>query len=142
MFARRFISFAAMLLVLAGCNRGSQPEMVGKPAPQFTVQDTERTVALSDFRGKVVVLNFWATWCPPCVEEVPSLVRMQQQMRGKVTVVAVGVDASEAAYNKFVADNKMVPTLLTVRDPAQKSNSLYGTFGYPETYIIDREGML
>jgi thiol-disulfide isomerase/thioredoxin len=63
------------------------------------VQDSDRTVALNQFRGQVVVLNFWATWCPPCVEEMPSLVEMQRRMKAKgVTVVAVSIDVDENAY--------------------------------------------
>ncbi|MGC1961561.1 MAG: TlpA disulfide reductase family protein, partial [Candidatus Sulfotelmatobacter sp.] len=66
-------------------------------APDFTVRDSERTVRLSQFKGQVVVLNFWATWCPPCIEEMPSLVQMQERMKSKgVTVLAVSVDVDES----------------------------------------------
>ncbi len=96
---------------------------------------------LSQYRGQVVVLNFWATWCPPCVEEMPSLVEMQRRMKAKgVTVLAVSVDVDESAYRQFVKDHNV--NLLTVRDPDQKSNSLYGTARFPETYIIDRNGVM
>jgi len=89
--------------------------------------------------GKVVVLNFWATWCAPCVEEMPSLVQMQQKLKDKgVAVVAVSVDVDSDAYHKFLKDYKI--DLLTVRDPDHKSSTLYGTFKYPETYIVDRNG--
>jgi peroxiredoxin len=128
------------LLLTAGCQRGSHPDLVGKPAPEFTVKDSERTVALHDLRGKVVVLNFWATWCPPCVEEVPSLVAMQAELRGSVTVFAVSLDLDENAYHRFLKNRKV--DLLTVRDPDKKSSELYGTFGYPETYIIDTNGVV
>jgi len=96
---------------------------------------------LRDLRGKVVVLNFWATWCPPCVEEMPSLVQMQQRMGAKgVTVLAVSVDVDEGAYQRFLKNHKI--ELLTVRDPDQKSNNLYGTSKFPESYIIDRSGVV
>ena len=115
--------------------------MIGKPAPQFTVQDSDRTVSLSDLKGKVVVLNFWATWCPPCVEEMPSLIQMQQRMENKgVIVLEVSVDDDQSNYQKFLRDNRV--NLLTVRDADQKSNNLYGTFKFPETYIIDRNGVV
>ncbi len=115
--------------------------MIGKPAPQFTVQDSDRTVSLSDLKGKVVVLNFWATWCPPCVEEMPSLIQMQQRMKDNgVIVLAVSVDDDQNSYQKFLRDNRV--NLLTVRDADQKSNHLYGTFKFPETYIIDRNGVV
>ena len=115
--------------------------MIGNAAPQFAVEDSDRRISLGDFKGKIVVLNFWATWCPPCVDEMPSLVRMQQLMRDKgVTVLAVSVDADSGSYHKFLKDHNV--NLLTVRDPDQKSNNLYGTFKFPETYIIDRNGVV
>jgi cytochrome c biogenesis protein CcmG/thiol:disulfide interchange protein DsbE len=135
------LSIAAILcLALAGCDRGSKPAMIGSSAPDFTVQDSDRTVSLHDFRGKVVVLNFWATWCPPCIEEMPSLVAMQRQLGDRVTVLAVSTDVNADDYQRFVQSRKL--QLLTVRDGAQKSNALYGTFGFPETYVIDGRGIV
>ena len=130
-----------LLAVLTACYSGSRPPRIGNAAPDFTVQDSDRSVKLSDFRGQIVVLNFWATWCPPCVEEMPSLVEMQRRMKAKgITVVAVSVDVDQGAYNQFVKEHSV--TLLTVRDAGQKSNALYGTFKFPETYIIDRDGVM
>ena len=84
-------------------------------APDFTVHDSDRSVTLSQLKGQVVVLNFWATWCAPCVEEVPSLVEMQQRMKSKgVTVLAVSVDVDENNYRRFLRDHSVA--LLTVRD--------------------------
>jgi cytochrome c biogenesis protein CcmG, thiol:disulfide interchange protein DsbE len=135
---------ALILLVLAAlnaCYTGSRPPRIGSAAPDFTVQDSDRSVKLSDYRGQIVVLNFWATWCPPCVEEMPSLVEMQRRMKAKgITVVAVSVDVDQGAYNQFVKEHNV--NLLTVRDAGQKSNALYGTFKFPETYIIDRNGVM
>jgi cytochrome c biogenesis protein CcmG/thiol:disulfide interchange protein DsbE len=142
MQSTRFISLLAAALLLAACDRGSKPELVGRAAPDFTVRDSDRTVSLRELRGKVVVLNFWATWCPPCVEEMPSLVAMQQRMKDRVTVLAVSTDEDGDAYQRFIRQYGVTPTLLTVRDAAQQSNSLYGSFKYPETYVIDREGVL
>lgn len=130
-----------LLAALIGCYSGSRPPRIGTPAPDFTVQDSDRSVKLSDYRGQIVVLNFWATWCPPCVEEMPSLVEMQRRMKAKgITVVAVSVDVDQGAYNQFVKEHNV--NLLTVRDAGQKSNALYGTFKFPETYIIDRNGVM
>jgi cytochrome c biogenesis protein CcmG/thiol:disulfide interchange protein DsbE len=138
---RVFSVLTVLALALAsGCDRGSSPQMIGQPAPEFTVKDSERSVALRDLRGKVVVLNFWATWCPPCVEEMPSLVAMQEKMKDRVTVFAVSTDGNERAYRRFVKDYGL--NFITVRDPEQMSNRLYGTFAYPETYIIDSNGIL
>jgi len=105
------------------------------------VQDSDRKVVLDQFHGQIVVLNFWATWCPPCVEEMPSLVEMQRRMKAKgVTVVAVSIDVDESAYHQFVKEHGV--NLLTVRDPGEKTPKLYGTHGWPETYIIDRGGVV
>jgi cytochrome c biogenesis protein CcmG/thiol:disulfide interchange protein DsbE len=129
------------LLLLSGCfQRGSKPELVGREAPDFTVLDGSQKLTLRDFRGKVVVLNFWATWCPPCVEETPSLVAMQFKMKDKVTVLAVSLDEDAAAYRKFV--QQRMNGLLAIRDSQKKSSELYGTYRYPETYVIDSSGTL
>ncbi|MGB8066057.1 MAG: TlpA disulfide reductase family protein [Candidatus Sulfotelmatobacter sp.] len=138
-----FASPVALLLLigLSGCYSGSRPPRIGSNAPDFTVQDSDRTVSLDNFRGQVVVLNFWATWCPPCVEEMPSLVEMQRRMKAKgVTVVAVSVDVDQNAYHQFLKDHNV--NLLTVRDPNEKTSNLYGTFKFPETYVIDRKGIM
>jgi cytochrome c biogenesis protein CcmG, thiol:disulfide interchange protein DsbE len=140
---RRFLALTATLAIaiLVGCYSGSRPPRIGSPAPDFTVQDAERKVTLSQYRGQVVVLNFWATWCPPCVEETPSLVQMNDRLKNKgITLVGVSVDVDGDAYHRFLKDHKI--DYVTVRDANQKSNNLYGTFKFPETYIIDRNGTL
>jgi cytochrome c biogenesis protein CcmG/thiol:disulfide interchange protein DsbE len=140
---RRFLPLAAVLALalLVGCYSGSRPPRIGTPAPDFTVQDSERKVTLSQYRGQIVVLNFWATWCPPCVEETPSLVQMSERLKDKgVTVMGVSVDVDGDAYHRFIQQHKV--DYLTIRDVDQKANNLYGTFKFPETYIIDRNGVL
>jgi peroxiredoxin len=124
--------------------------VVGDSAPDFSITaDNGRTISLSNFGGKLLVLNFWATWCPPCVEEMPSLVGMQKQMLPKgVVVLAVSVDDDADDYHKFLKDHGI--DLLTVRDPGNKNDegvtaavaARYGTFKFPETYIIDRDGTI
>ncbi len=105
------------------------------------MQDSDHKVTLSQFRGKVVVLNFWGSFCPPCVEETPSLMQMQSRLRDKgVVVLGVSIDDDDAAYHKFLRDYQI--NMITVRDGAQKSSALYGTFGWPETYVIDRKGVV
>ena len=90
---QRITHFAAalvLLLVLSACYSSSHPPRIGSTAPDFTVQDAQTKVTLSNFRGQVVVLNFWATRCPPSIEEKPSLVEMQRRMKAKgVSVIAV-----------------------------------------------------
>jgi cytochrome c biogenesis protein CcmG/thiol:disulfide interchange protein DsbE len=138
---RASVLLAFLTVLLAGCYRGSRPPRIGTAAPDFTVQDADRTVTLRDLHGKVVVLNFWATWCAPCVEEMPSLVQLQQRFKDKgLSVVGVSIDVDGDAYHKFLKDYKI--DFVTVRDPDQKTSSLYGSFKWPETYIIDRDGIV
>jgi len=132
---------AIALMLLVGCYGGSRPKHIGDAAPDFTLQDSDRKVTLSDYHGQVVVLNIWASWCPPCVEETPALIAMQQKLKDKgVTIVAVSIDEDADAYHRFIKDHGV--NFLTVRDPDRKTANLYGTFGWPETYIIDRKGVI
>lgn len=122
-----------------GCDRGDHPGNIGKMAPEFLMSDGVQTVDLAKLRGKVVVLNLWATWCAPCVEELPSLLALQQRMPG-LTVVGVSTDQDDAVYRRFLLKHQV--NLLTVRDSRQEVNALYGTALIPETYVIDRQGVL
>lgn len=116
-------------------------QLDGKPAQEFAPQLAGKPAHLSDLKGKVVVLNFWATWCPPCVEETPALNRLQRQIASRGGVVfGVSVDEDPAAYEKFLKDQGI--TFPTYRDPSQKTARDYGTVMYPETYIIDRHGKI
>lgn len=111
----------------------------GDSAPRFKVT-TERGKVLtrSDFGGKVLVLNFWASWCPPCVEETPSMNDLARELAPKgVVVLGVSVDHSPQAYRRFLTDHNVV--FETALDPEEKVNSEFGTFKYPETYVI-RDG--
>lgn len=134
------LTFTASLIAVA-CNRGSRPPRIGDAAKEFSVQDSDRQVSLSQFRGQVVVLNFWATWCPPCMQELPSLMSMQEHTRGRgVVVLGVSIDVDDDAYHRFLKERNV--NFLTVRDPEQKVAALYGTSGWPESYVIDRQGVM
>jgi cytochrome c biogenesis protein CcmG/thiol:disulfide interchange protein DsbE len=126
-------------LLVAGCDRGEHPGNIGKPAPQFVIGDGTRTVDLSRLRGKVVLLNLWASYCAPCIEELPSLLALQRQMPDLV-IIAVSIDQDPDVYHRFLEKNHV--NLVTVRDEDQRVNALYGTAQIPETYIIDRHGVL
>jgi peroxiredoxin len=137
------------LLALTGCYARSKPSSIGTVAPDFTIKDADHSITLSQLRGKIVVLNFWATWCLPCVDEMPSLEHLQKKFEGKdVTVLAVSVDDDPDDYHRFLKNHNI--DLLTVREAGQKTNtgviapvsSRYGTFKVPETYIIDRNGVI
>jgi thiol-disulfide isomerase/thioredoxin len=112
--------------------------VAGEQAPPFTITaDNGRRVSAPGFGGKLLVLNFWATWCPPCVEETPSLNRFAQQYADKgVVVLALSVDRDEKAYRAFL--RRFKPDFLTARNAELHAD--YGTFMYPETYIIDAKG--
>ena len=134
------LTFAAVILS-AGCYHGTRPPHIGDAARDFSVQDSDRKVSLDQFRGQVLVLNFWATWCPPCVEELPSLMSMQERTRAKgVVVLGISIDVDDNAYHRFLQQRNV--NFLTVRDPDQKVAGMYGTSGWPETYLIDRQGRL
>ena len=137
---KRFTPLAIIAVALSlSCNTGSHPPRIGNAAPELTVSDSQRTVSLEQLRGKPVLLNFWATWCPPCVEEMPSLVELHKELGDQVTILAVSEDADDAAYQQFIRDHGV--DLLTVRD-TQHKNEVYGTFKYPETFVIDRNGKI
>jgi len=113
---------------------------VGDKAPVFTITaDNGKTITRSDFGGKLLVLNFWATWCPPCIQELPSLNEFQERLRAKgVVVLGVSLDKNESTYKQFVQRAKI--TFVTAREPEANISSSYGTFKYPETYVINADG--
>ena len=125
------------MLAVSGCDRGSLPKNLGHMAPDFTLTDADQTVRLSQFRGQVVLLNFWATWCVPCLDELPSLLALHQQMP-QLVILAVSIDQDADAYHNFLRQYHV--NLLDVRDPSQRINHMYGTVLFPESYVIDRTG--
>lgn len=137
----RFLPFALFFLLAfaPGCDRGAHPAQTGRVAPDFTVSDGTSTVHLSSYRGRVVLLNFWATWCPPCIQEMPALIQLHHE-HPELAIVAVSIDEDPEAYSRFLLRRHV--DLITVRDPAQKAAQLFHTDGWPETYIIDRNGII
>ena len=113
---------------------------VGDTAPDFKVMtETGRTITPANFGGKLLVLNFWASWCQPCLQEVPSLEVFSRQFASEgVVVLGVSVDKNENLYHQFL---KQFPvTFQVARDPSWDIAANYGTFQLPETYIIDSSG--
>ncbi len=121
--------------------RQGEPSQAGKMARDFSFQMDGRATRLSDLRGKVVVLNFWATWCPPCVEETPSLNHLQQWLapRGG-TVLGISEDEDAGAYSNFLTQYGV--QFPTWREGSQGTAAAYGTSVYPETYVIDAKGRI
>jgi thiol-disulfide isomerase/thioredoxin len=135
---------AILLLVFVFASpsyRQGEAGVAGKVPPEFSFTLDGKPASLADLRGKIVVLNFWASWCPPCLEETPSLNRLQTEIAplGGV-VLGISVDDDPAAYEKFLVDQHVV--FPTYRDTSKTINVNYGTTVFPETYIIDRDGRL
>lgn len=141
MLSRRLLPLALCLplALIAACDRGARPAQIYKEAPDFTVSDGTSTIHLANYRGQVVLLNFWASWCTPCVEELPSLLQLHHD-RPDLAILAVSIDEDADDYKNFIARRHV--DLITVRDPNQTAAKLYGTEGWPETYIIDRNGRI
>ena len=137
----RFISLTLLvtLAIAPGCDRAAHQALTGRSAPDFTLSDGSTNVHLASYRGKVVLLNFWATWCAPCVEEMPSLLQLHHD-RPDLVILAVSIDTDSVAYSRFLIRHNI--DLTTVRDPVQKAAGLFHTEGWPETYIIDRQGII
>lgn len=137
-----------IVAVLAGAalslvwGRSSHPLRTGEKAPTFTLQRIDASsFSFRDNGHDVVLVNFWATWCPPCVEETPSLEKFARQMKPRgVRVIGVSVDQDLAALQKFVSGYHLTYSIL--RDPNQNLAARFGTYKFPETYIFDRDGRL
>jgi cytochrome c biogenesis protein CcmG/thiol:disulfide interchange protein DsbE len=128
-----------LAIAASGCDRGSHPTTTGKVAPDFTIADDSNSIHLANYRGKVVLLNLWASWCPPCIVETPSLLQFHHD-HPEITILAVSIDEDEDAYRRFIAERHF--DLDTVRDPNQTVATKYGTTGWPETFVIDRQGVI
>lgn len=140
---------AALLIILTsgllvtGCAADTEPSaQEGKLAPDFQLQDLDgQSVALSDFRGKPVLLNFWATWCSPCRSEMPYIQQVYDEWSDKgLVVLAINIGESPATVKEFVqAQGFSFPVLLdTKQDVAEK----YNIRGIPTTLFIDKDGVI
>ena len=139
------LGFAAAALVLSffamPTYRQGERSIAGRIAPDFALQLDGKAIRLADLRGKVVVLDFWASWCPPCVEETPALIALHRDIskRGGM-VLGISLDDDPAAYEKFLKDQGVnFPTYL---DTSKAIPATYGTSLYPEAYIIGRDGRI
>lgn len=149
---KRFLYlFALIVLISASACKRKEPQSPGtsagpverKPAPEITVTPLNgNSIKLSELKGKVVLLNFWATWCPPCREEIPSMMKLNSAMAGKpFQMVAVSVDegGKPAIESFFRTSGFMLPAYT---DPGSKAATVYGITGVPETFIIDKNGII
>ena len=145
---QKLVSLAVLAVVvgmvaifIAPAYRESEPSLNGRPAKDFQFVLDGKTEHLSDLRGRVVVLNFWASWCPPCVDEAPALNDLQQHLsRFGGIIIGISQDEDKDAYDKFLKDFGI--SYPTYRDPSKKIPLSYGTVMIPETYIIDPHGRI
>jgi peroxiredoxin len=133
------LALSLPLALVPACNRGAHPAQTGKIAPDFTISDGTSTVHLAQYRGQVVLVNFWASWCMPCRAELPTLLALHHEQPNLV-ILAISIDDDPAAYAKFIAFYHI--DLITVRDPDQSAAKLFHTDMWPETYVIDRQGII
>ena len=113
-----------------------------KPAPELSFQDAQgKELSLADFRGQVVVLNLWATWCAPCRREMPSLDRLQAEHGGdRLHVVALSIDRGGLEQIEAFYDEVGIQHLAIYRDPKAATSRTLGAFGLPTTVVFDRDG--
>jgi peroxiredoxin len=144
-----FVALAAALLAAAGCakeetaGKAAQAGQIGTAAPAYALPNLDgKTVKNTDFLGKVVILDFWATWCPPCRMEVPHFNRLQAEYRDQgLEIVGLSLDAGGARdVRPFVEEYKVNYTMLLATD--ETSQSYGGVVGIPTTFVIDRKGTI
>jgi peroxiredoxin len=112
-----------------------------RPSPDFSLKDLDgRDVRLADFRGKVVMVNFWATWCPPCRAEIPDFIELQSQWGPKgLQIIGISLDDEGAAkVAPFASQNRINYTMLVNGNRA--ANAYGGIEGIPTTFLLDRQG--
>jgi peroxiredoxin len=129
-----------LLFALAGCRGSSSGVNEGDKAPDFVLPRLDGTVQkLSNYRGSVVLVNFWATWCPPCIEEMPVLNRISADYESRgLVVLGLAGDDDVGRIKDFVAGEPLDFEVL--HDPGGAIGTHYGITGYPETFVIDRDG--
>jgi peroxiredoxin len=143
------VIFLGILFVVFACGRQAPPAeaggraAVGATAPDFVLKSVDGSdVRLSDYRGKVVLLNFWATWCPPCRSEMPSIESLSKKMKGyDFVILAVSIDGFETSQLKNIVSPSHY-TFTVLHDPDQKVADVYLISGIPTTYIIDKSGTI
>lgn len=140
---KTIVSAASLLIVLSGLlGMAARPPLVGSPAPEIVLKDLQgRDVKLSDLRGKVVLVNFWATWCKPCKEEMPAMQASYDKLRDKGFVVLAVNELEDTAR---VAEHIRTHghTFEVVMDHNNQVANMYGVVGLPASFLIDPQGIV
>ncbi len=132
----------AVVVLGAGGEAGPRGAVVGEPAPDFELVDFDgNRIGLSDLRGRPVVVNFWGSWCPPCIEEFPRLARAVDE-HGDEGLVVIGVVYQDRFTSAQEFMESVGATWPGVMDPGGRVAAAYGIHGAPETFFIDREGVV
>lgn len=119
----------------------SEAALEGQKAPDFSLKDLKgKTVKLSGLRGKPVLIDFWATWCPPCRKELPHIQKIHQDLKSKGLVVLGITNEASADVSKFVAKQKMTFTVLL--DPKNEASSRYKVEAIPRVLVVDKKGIV
>lgn len=148
---KRFLVLLCMLFavsMLSACSKGKGGGTTGKaaenkPAPSVNLLSmSDQAVTLESLKGKVVILNFWATWCPPCREEIPSMIKLNKMMEGKpFAMLCVAVDeGGKKSVAEFLKNTGY--SLPVFFDPTGQAPKTYGLTGVPETFVIDKNGVV
>jgi peroxiredoxin len=136
-------AFIGFIVFVPSGQQGKPVAGTGLPAPEFTLTDIAgKSWSLAGLKGKVVVINFWATWCPPCRSEMPSLSNFFNKTMDKDDIVVLTIlynDSPDAASAYFKENGFQMPILL---DPSSRVAGDYGLTGVPETFVIDKKGIL
>jgi len=144
------IWMVGLLLLMVGCSSSSDSganaaPQKGKPFPHLIMRDLSGGVGSSAdlFRGKVVIFNVWATWCPPCRKEMPDLVRLSKMLPSSdFAVIGISVDEDLQALQKFVAEHHVTFPIYWDQGGGSVAGKRLQVFKYPETFIINRDGVL
>lgn len=144
-----FLFFITCCLLLTSYSYAQPPspfaveKLAGQKAPDFTLKDVNgNSISFSSFKGKVVLLNFWATWCPPCKAELPSMNKLQQSLKNRgLVILAVSTDRSASDVKDFLSKYPLNYTVV-VDYNLNVSRSLYKVFMVPTTFLIDKKGIV
>lgn len=133
-----------IILMLFAMSTATYAQDVNSPAPGFTGKTLSGTALnLADYKGKVVLLDFWASWCGPCKKEFPFLMQLREKTRNQpFEIITINVDTDVKKMMGFLKDQKRKPNFPVVMDPAGKLPEMYGVEGMPTTVLIDANGII
>jgi peroxiredoxin len=147
-FGKKLLVSAVMMLLTLPCAGCSQPGEAGQTAPDFSLKDTSgNKVMLRHYKGKVILLDFWATWCPPCKRSIPELVDLQRKYRKNgLVILGVSVDDPDMVNNRYLSafkeKYKINYTILRANKRVLSDYFSTGDLAVPTLFVIDRQGKI